>query len=335
MRKLQLGTGRFKGKLPFKCFECGKVGHYAAKCPYKRKEVVRRNKNRSSSKKSYYANEDSDESCNSEEECEEDLRLLMAFEQKEEKDMFMDALEENDFLEENNQLKLRLEDCKILLEEQKVIRETVEKQLEEAKKHIEKLECEVVIQRKEVEKEKTLNLRFAKGSETLDEIIKVQRSPLIKTGLGYTRESSQASAPNYLKATTTGLLHSTTQQGNKESLQVKHDHLNSRNTNRSYNQQVNSNRRFHDHRNFYFNGQCFSCHNFGHKVVQCVAYKTTMTREAREKRMNIEPKKNTYNNFSPLQNEVECTYCNNFGHEESECRSKVQPKEHVPSSSVG
>ena len=37
VRKLQLGTGRFKGKLPFKCFECGKVGHYAAKCPYKEK----------------------------------------------------------------------------------------------------------------------------------------------------------------------------------------------------------------------------------------------------------------------------------------------------------
>ena len=57
-----------------------------------------------------------------------------------------------------------------------------------------------------------------------------------------------------------------------------------------------------------------------------------MTREARKKRMDIESKKNTYNNFSPLQNEVECAYCNNFGHEESECRRKVQPKEHVPSS---
>ena len=45
--------------------------------------------------------------------------------------------------------------------------------------------------RKELEKTKSLNLRFAKGSETLDEIIKVQHSLLIKTGLGYTLRTSQ------------------------------------------------------------------------------------------------------------------------------------------------
>ena len=63
-----------------------------------------------------------------------------------------------------------------------------------------------------------MNLRFSKGSETLDEIIKVQRSPLIKTGLGYVGESSQYSAPNYLKAAIAILQHSATQQGNKETL---------------------------------------------------------------------------------------------------------------------
>ena len=73
-----------------------------------------------------------------------------------------------------------------------------------------------------------MNLKFAKGSKTLDEIIKVQRSPLIKTGLGYIGESSQALAPNYLKAATTSIQHAANQQGNKESLQVKHDHLNSK-----------------------------------------------------------------------------------------------------------
>jgi hypothetical protein len=63
-----------------------------------------------------------------------------------------------------------------------------------------------------------LNLRFAKGSETLDEIIKVQRSPLIKTGLGYTGESSQPSTPNYLKAVIASLQDAATQQRNKEFL---------------------------------------------------------------------------------------------------------------------
>ena len=150
---------------------------------------------------SFHLNELSD----SEEECEQDFRLLMAFEEesREEKDTFVDALEDNDFLDEKNQLK-------ICLEERKIIIETLKNQIEEEKKHNEKLECEVVSLRKELEKVKTLNLRFAKGSETLDEIIKVQRSPLIKTTLGYIGEYSQASTPNYLKATTVGIQHDAT-----------------------------------------------------------------------------------------------------------------------------
>lgn len=38
MRKLKKGSGKYKGKLSFKCFNCGKVGHFAAKCPYAKSE---------------------------------------------------------------------------------------------------------------------------------------------------------------------------------------------------------------------------------------------------------------------------------------------------------
>src|ERR1700722_5044336 len=82
--------------------------------------------------------------------------------------------------------------------------------------------------------------------------------------------------------------------------------------------------RLDDSRRNFFNGQCFSCHNFGHKAAQCVAYKTIMTRETKKQRRITGIMKRTYNNFYALENEIECSICNNFGHEDSECRSRFR-----------
>jgi hypothetical protein len=38
VKRLKKGSRKYKGKLPFKCFNYGRIGHFANKCPHKRKD---------------------------------------------------------------------------------------------------------------------------------------------------------------------------------------------------------------------------------------------------------------------------------------------------------
>ena len=161
----------------------------------------------------------------------------------------------------------------------------------------------------------------------------VQHSPLIKTGLGYTEEASQAQKPStskiYFDAARRSEQVDNRQQKHNADHQVNQGQFTSRmnkdhqvnqgkstsRMNKSYKPQVNHSQfasrmdvngnynhlvgRFDNRRNF-FNVQCFSYHNFGHKAAQCVAYMTIMTREAKKQRIMTGIMKRTYNNFSAL-----------------------------------
>ena len=73
IKKLERGTGKYKGNLPFKCFNYGRVWHFSNKCPYPKqkdsdheescchKDKTMGKKKFKKNKKNFYSKEDSDD----------------------------------------------------------------------------------------------------------------------------------------------------------------------------------------------------------------------------------------------------------------------------------
>ena len=96
VRKLRRGIGKYKGNLPLKCFECGRIGHFSSKCPYKRNQnhddenngkknrsfqkYEKGNNGRSAKGKNFYSREDnnsSDDESNNDNNSEKVLFMAM------------------------------------------------------------------------------------------------------------------------------------------------------------------------------------------------------------------------------------------------------------------
>lgn len=54
VRRLKKSTSKYRGKVPFKCSNCGKIGHYASKCPRKVSNDKNKDHKGKYFKKSYY-----------------------------------------------------------------------------------------------------------------------------------------------------------------------------------------------------------------------------------------------------------------------------------------
>jgi hypothetical protein len=242
VRRLKKGSGKYQGKFPFKCFNCGKIGHFASKCPHKKQdqnsEGEKKYKSRRFGKKKSLCvnNDDSSEDTDSDSSCEDKVNdfVLMAKEDYDNQNTGSDvndeevvvdmegelisALEEIDRLRlekrKQKQLLMQFEKnakkpdedfalLKVELEEAKKIEDILKQQLSEKKARCEALEEEVVKTRKEMEKFKALYL---------------QNLPSIKASEGLTTILNQQRNPN-LK---TGLGYeegsSCSQPSNKESI---------------------------------------------------------------------------------------------------------------------
>jgi hypothetical protein len=195
VRRLKKGSGKYQGKLPFKCFNCGKIGHFASKFPHQKKDQNSDDEKnykykKYNKKKSLVANNDhSSEDTDSDSSCEDKANdfMLMAKEDYDNKSTVSDendeevvvdlegelisALEEIDRLVTKNRKQKQLltkfekdskkpdEDVALLkveLEEAKKIEDILKRQLSEKKVRCEVLEEEVVKTRKEMEKFKGL-----------------------------------------------------------------------------------------------------------------------------------------------------------------------------------
>lgn len=81
------------------------------------------------------------------------------------------------YKEKENNIDEEMSRLKFYLEEAKRVEEVLTKQLQENENHCEKLDSEVITLRKDLEKTKSqlnLNLKFGKGSKTLEKIINNQ-----------------------------------------------------------------------------------------------------------------------------------------------------------------
>jgi hypothetical protein len=124
VKRLKKGSSKYKGKLPFKCFNYGKIGHFANKCPHKGKDQtcddeekhkhINFFKENNFKKKSFCVNNDDDPSDDEDNDSSIEDKLndfiLMAKEDYDNKRTKSEANEEEDVVDMEGELISALEE---------------------------------------------------------------------------------------------------------------------------------------------------------------------------------------------------------------------------------
>ena len=123
VRRMKKGSGKYKGKMPFKCFNYGKICHLASKCPHKQKGQTsddeenytfnKHNKEAKYKKKILCANDvDSSEEIENDSSCEDEVNnfMLMAIEDVENEYRGRDLNDEESMVDMEGELISALEE---------------------------------------------------------------------------------------------------------------------------------------------------------------------------------------------------------------------------------
>jgi hypothetical protein len=193
------------------------------------------------------------------------------------------------------------------------------------------LEEEVVKTKKEMEKFKALylqNVPSIKASTELNDILRKQISPLLKTGLGYVSGSSnkQPESKELVKiikfqvSNKSDHVSTLPPKANKDNMIPDKKQIYQK-----MEQQMPRIRPSFRYQNF-FHGYCFYCSNFGHKIANCqIKFRDMQLRRSRNKQslqhITKHPmsRQSCTNHFDLLKNELEFYNCHNFGHKSTNC----------------
>jgi hypothetical protein len=295
--------------------------------------------------------EDSEE--DSEEEGEVDLReeLISALEElrieRKKIKSLKEELKEKEGSQNSNskEVEQMITKLKIQVEEDKRIKEALRGQLDEKDKMIEGLEAEIVTLRKDLQKKDMQQ----NNTKVLDEIISSQRPYHEKYGLGYNQTEKGSSSKTTKQRSYAEIVRgSSKKEEGKRNQEEDYRYTAPPRRFIFQNQQQPTMERPREEEGFrretpfrrsstpryqtIFLGLCYSCNNFGHKVVNCRANTKNInnyegyTRNGYSRRSH-EAQSRSYNIFESLSTEVECYKCNNFGHMAKDCRLIVPPRE--------